>query len=306
MEKPVLRQGWHCYDGEAATQGAGMMQAEMARQLTGLYTMAAMVEARDPYTVGHAWRVSRYARILAEGSVQSEAVIAEVSIAGFLHDLGKIGISDNLLLRPEHLIQSEYEIVKEHSSVGVRLLAGHPMEAFLAPAIRHHHERPDGKGYPDGLRGLEIPLAARMISIADAFDAMTSLRPYRRALPMDKALDVVEQGLGTEFDAEFGARFVSLARAGAMAHVFGHSDLGVPVQECPVCGPVVSIFRTHDEGDCVYCRLCSNEFLVAKHGGRLSITATGKKGGPSVAVPEPDAELISRLIFDAVGHLPGN
>lgn len=282
------------------------MQAEMARQLTGLYTMAAMVEARDPYTVGHAWRVSRYARILAEGSVQSEAVIAEVSIAGFLHDLGKIGISDNLLLRPEHLIQPEYEIVKEHSAVGVRLLAGHPLEAFIAPAIRHHHERPDGKGYPDGLCGLEIPLAARMVSIADAFDAMSSLRPYRRALSMDKALEVIEQGRGTQFDAEFGARFVSLARAGAMAHVFGHSDLGVPVQECPSCGPVVSIFRTHHEGDHVYCRLCSAEFRVTRHSGKLGITPTGNKGTASVAVPEPDAELISRLILDAVGHLPLN
>lgn len=280
-----------------------MIQAETARQLTGLYTMAAMVEARDPYTVGHAWRVSRYAKILAEGSVQDELTIAQVSIAGYLHDLGKIGITDSLLLSPDHLIQSEYDVVKEHANVGVRLLAGHPMEQFLAAAIRHHHERPDGKGYPDGLKGLAVPLAARMIGIADAFDAMTSVRPYRRALGMDKALEVIEKGLGTEFDAEFGARFVSLARAGAMAHVFGHSDLGVRVQECPKCGPVVSVFRTHQEGDLVYCRLCADEFAVERRAG-ITITPTGRKGGATVAVPEPDAELISRMILDAVGHLP--
>lgn len=280
------------------------MRAEVARQLTGLYTMAAMVEARDPYTVGHAWRVSRYARILAEGSVQSEETIAQVAIAGFLHDLGKVGIADSLLLRPEHLIQPEYEIVKVHASIGCHLLAGHPLEGLLAQAIRHHHERPDGKGYPDGLRGLEIPLAARILGISDAFDAMTSNRPYRCQLSMDKALEVIERGLGEQFDAEFGARFVSLARAGALSHVFGHSDFGVPVMSCPDCGPVVSVFRTHRPGDHVYCRLCCSEFVVCLNDGVLSIEPTGGKGKSAVAVPEPDLELISRLILDAVGHLP--
>lgn len=281
-----------------------MDREQMARQLTGLYTMAALVEARDPYTVGHAWRVSRYARILAEGSVQSEETIAVVSIAGFLHDLGKVGLSDDILLRPEHLIQSEYDVVKEHAALGVRLLAGHPLEDLLASAIRHHHERPDGKGYPDGLTGLQIPLASRMIAIADAFDAMTSVRPYRRALSMETALGVIEAGLGEEFDAEFGARFISLARANAMQYVFGHSDLGIRVQECPTCGPVINVFRTHKEGDKVYCRLCASEFVLKRHEGRSVTEPTGKKGSPSVMVPEPDAELISRLILDAVGHLP--
>jgi HD-GYP domain-containing protein (c-di-GMP phosphodiesterase class II) len=280
------------------------MRARLEQELSGLFITAAMVEARDPYTVGHAWRVSRYARLLAEGSVQSEETIALVSIAGFLHDLGKIGISDSVLLRPEHLIESEYEVVKEHSTVGVRMLDGHPLAAFLGEAIRHHHERPDGKGYPDGLKGLEIPLPARIIGVADAFDAMTSTRPWRRPLALEAALQVIEAGLGSEFDAEFGARFVSLARAGAISHILGHSDLGVPVQECPACGPVVNVFRTHRDGDKVYCRLCANEFVVSHPQGKLAITATSSKGRPSVAVPEPDAELISRLVLDCVAHLP--
>lgn len=280
------------------------MRARLEQELSGLFTMAAMVEARDPYTVGHAWRVSRYARLLAEGSVQSEETIALVSIAGFLHDLGKIGISDSVLLRPEHLIESEYELVKEHSAVGVRLLDGHPLSGFLRDAILYHHERPDGRGYPSGLKGLEIPLAARIIGLSDAFDAMTSARPWRRAIPLETALNAIEAGLGSEFDAEFGSRFVSLARAGAISHIIGHSDLGVPVQTCPDCGPVVNVFRTHRDGDKVYCRLCANEFVLGHPGGRLAITPTGGKGRPSVAVPEPDAELISRLILDAVAHLP--
>lgn len=280
------------------------MRAKMEQELSGLFTMAAMVEARDPYTVGHAWRVSRYARLLAEGSVQSEETVALVSAAGFLHDVGKIGISDAVLLRPEHLIESEYELVKEHSGVGVRLLDGHPLADFLREAILHHHERPDGKGYPAGLKGLEIPLAARIIGLADAFDAMTSARPWRRAMPLDQVLNAIEAGLGQEFDAEFGARFVSLARAGALNHIIGHSDLGVPVQECPNCGPVVNVFRTHRPGDKVYCRLCANEFVVGRADGKLALEITGFKGRPSVAVPQPDAELISRLVLDCVAHLP--
>ncbi|MDQ7990214.1 MAG: HD domain-containing protein [Candidatus Dactylopiibacterium sp.] len=276
----------------------------MERLLGSLYTMAALVEARDPYTVGHAWRVSRYARLLAEGSVQDEITIAQVSVAGFLHDLGKIGVAENILLRADHLVEAEYEIVKTHPVLGVHLLAGHPLEDLLAPGIRHHHERPDGRGYPDGLKGLEIPLAARMIAVADAFDAMTTVRPYRRPLSQEQALKVIEQGLGSQFDAEFGARFVSLARAGALQRVFGHSDFGVPVQSCPDCGPVVRVFRTHEDGAHVYCRLCAAEFVVGHEGARLVIHPTGRKGAPQVVVPEPDAELISRLILDAVGHLP--
>ncbi|PAS97457.1 MAG: phosphohydrolase [Candidatus Dactylopiibacterium carminicum] len=247
-----------------------MMRARMEQELVGLFTMAWMVEARDPFTVGHAWRVSRYARLIAEGSVQTEQVIAQVAVAGYLHDLGKVGISDAVLTRPERLIESEYEMVKEHSA---------------------------------GLKGLEIPLPARIIAVCDAFDAMTSQRPYRRALSLNEALNHIERGLGSQFDAEFGARFVSLGRAGGFDHILGHSDIGIRVQSCPNCGPVVNVFRTHEDGDSVYCRLCANEFKVRRSSQGVDIEPTGNKGRPSVAVALPDTELISRLILDAVGHL---
>ncbi|MBS1209842.1 MAG: phosphohydrolase [Proteobacteria bacterium] len=277
----------------------------MKQELVGLFTMAAMIEARDPFTVGHAWRVSRYCRLIAENSVQSEALIAQVSIAGFLHDLGKIGISDAVLTRPEHLIESEYEIVKEHSAVGARLLAGHPVESLVADVIRHHHEHFDGTGYPDGLAGQNIPLAARIVGVCDAFDAMTSTRPWRKAMPLDKVLGIIEAGYGTQFDQDFAERLVRLARGGDLSHILGHSDLGVPIQNCPNCGPCVTVFRTHRAGDKVYCRMCANEFEVQyPNGGTLRTVPTGGKGRPSVAVAEPDAELISRLILDALGHLP--
>lgn len=280
------------------------MRAQMQQELVGLFTIAAMIEARDPFTVGHAWRVSRYSRLVAENSVQTEEVIAQVSIAGFLHDLGKVGISDAILLRPEHLIESEYEIVKTHAAVGARLLAGHPMAGMLAEAIHHHHEHFDGGGYPDGLRGLQIPLPARIVSVCDAFDAMTSTRPWRRAMPLEKALQVIEAGYGKQFDQDFAERLVRLARAGDLNHILGHSDIGVPVQECPDCGPSINVFRTHQSGDKVYCRICAAEFEVQRTPQGLRTAATGERGCASVAVPEPDSELISRLILDALGHLP--
>lgn len=280
------------------------MRSQMGQDLVGLFTMAAMVEARDPFTVGHAWRVSRYSRLIAENSVQDGEVIAQVSIAGFLHDLGKIGISDAVLTRPERLIESEYEIVKEHAALGARLLAGHPLAASISGAIWHHHEQFDGNGYPHGLAGLNIPLAARIVGVCDAFDAMTSARPWRKALSLEAALEIIEEGYGKQFDQDFAERLVRLARSGALSHILGHSDLGVPIQECPTCGPCVTVFRTHKHGDKVYCRLCANEFTVDRAGAVPHIVATGEKGRPSVAVAEPDAELISRLILDALGQLP--
>lgn len=280
------------------------MRAQMQQELVGLFTMAAMIEARDPFTVGHAWRVSRYSRLVAENSVQTEEVIAQVSIAGFLHDLGKVGIADAILLRPEHLIESEYEIVKTHAVVGAHLLAGHPLAGMLAETIRHHHEHFDGNGYPEGLRGLQIPLPARIVAVCDAFDAMTSTRPWRRAMPLEKALQVIEAGYGRQFDQDFAERLVRLARAGDLDHILGHSDIGVPVQECPNCGPTINVFRTHQNGDRVYCRLCASEFEVQRTPQGLCTVATGGKGCASVSVPEPDGELISRLILDALGHLP--
>jgi len=280
------------------------MRVQMEQELVGLFTMAAMIEARDPFTVGHAWRVSRYSRLVAENSVQTEEVIAQVSIAGFLHDLGKVGISDAILMRPEHLIESEYEIVKTHSAVGARLLAGHPLAKMLSEAVRHHHEHFDGNGYPDALSGQQIPLPARIVGVCDAFDAMTSSRPWRRAMPLEGALQVVEAGYGKQFDQDFAERLVRLARAGDLNHILGHSDIGVPVQECPKCGPTINVFRTHQAGDKVYCRQCSSEFEVRRTPQGLQTIGTGKRGCAAVAVPEPDGELISRLILDALGHLP--
>ncbi|OFW47160.1 MAG: hypothetical protein A3J29_02145 [Acidobacteria bacterium RIFCSPLOWO2_12_FULL_67_14b] len=146
-----------------------------------LISLALTVEARDSYTEGHCERLATYAMALGTALGLGDAEQAVLRRGGFLHDVGKIGIADSLLLKPEPLTRHEYEVVKRHPAIGERLLGDLKTLAPVRPIVRHHHERLDGSGYPDGLRGDEIPLLAHIVSIVDAFDAMTTERPYRAA-----------------------------------------------------------------------------------------------------------------------------
>ncbi len=132
--------------------------------LARLLTMAWFVEARDPYTGGHLWRVSRYARLLSEHAKFSEAEAARIGLGGFLHDLGKVGIPDAILRKTDRLTDLEYEVIKTHPDIGMRMLACHPLAALVKDAIQLHHERPDGQGYPLGLQAGSIPEVARIVA----------------------------------------------------------------------------------------------------------------------------------------------
>jgi len=180
-----------------------------------LYALAKALEARDPYTHGHSESVTRYATWIGEklrgkpgwedGSVNSLKVLQN---GGLLHDLGKIGIIDGILNKPGKLTEEEWAKVKEHPGKGAHILEG--VEEFKEYALvaRHHHERWDGKGYPDGLKGREIPTGARILAVADAYDAMTSNRPYRDAIsPIEAAKEVV-RCKGTQFDPEAVEAFI--------------------------------------------------------------------------------------------------
>lgn len=123
-----------------------------------------------------------------------------IRFCGLLHDIGKIGISDSLLNKPSPLREEEYELIKEHPIIGEQIVKEIKFLELGVPLIRHHHERYDGKGYPDGLEGEKIPLLARILTVADAFDAMVSTRPYRRALTFGEAKKELEQKAGTQFD----------------------------------------------------------------------------------------------------------
>jgi len=264
--------------------------------LTSLLIMAWMVEARDPYTGGHLWRVSQFSRLLAADAGLPEADVARIAVGGFLHDLGKISVPDHILGKKDRLTDPEYEVIKTHPEVGWRLLATHPLARLAEAAVRAHHETPDGKGYPRGLAGEAVPLDARIVGICDAFDAMTSTRPYRRGMPIEQALLIIEENLGRQFDREFGQRFVSLGRAERLHHIVGHSDEGIPLHECMMCGPTLVLKKGQTSGEHVYCRSCSGEYLTESRDGRLVTVPTGGMGTPKDLEPEADTVLIAGFV----------
>ncbi len=264
--------------------------------LQSLFVMAWMVEARDPYTGGHLWRVSQYSRLLAEATGLSGAETARITLAGFLHDLGKVAVPDAILRKPGRLSGDEYEVIKTHPEVGARLLANHPLAGLAQAAVLHHHERIDGAGYPGGLAGGEIPQDARIVGICDAFDAMTSSRPYRHGMAVDDALTIIRDNLGRQFDGGYGERFIGLSRDGGFAGIVGHSDHGIPLQECPVCGPTIVVRRDQRDGDAVYCRNCGNQATIERKADHLRVRPTGRQGSPSELQPEADFDIVDELV----------
>ncbi len=271
--------------------------------LKSLFVMASMVEARDPYTGGHLWRVAQFSYLLAEAAGVPEIDVARIALGGFLHDLGKIGVPDAILNKPERLTDHEYEVIKTHPEVGFRLISGHPLAPLVQAAVYSHHEMPDGKGYPQHLTAPDIPIDARIIGITDAFDAMTSTRPYRRGMPVEQALIIIDQQLGRQFDGTLGTLFMTLGASGALNHIVGHSDAGIPLQECPACGPIIVVRRDQDTGAHVYCRNCGYKTTVIRENGRIRIAETDDHGTPAELEPEVDHALITQLVQAAARAL---
>jgi hypothetical protein len=267
--------------------------------LKSLYVMASLVEARDPYTGGHLWRVSQFSRLLAEDAELPGNDVARITLGGFLHDLGKIGVPDAVLNKPDRLTDVEYEVIKTHPEVGSRLLSGHPLARLAQAAVLSHHETPDGQGYPQRLAGRDIPIDARIVGITDAFDAMTSTRPYRRGMPVSKALRIIEDNLDRQFDRDLGERFVSLGQAGKLDHIVGHTDVGIPLQECPMCGPTIVVRKEQQSGELVYCRHCGGESKVMRDGDAIRIMPTMEHGTPEDLQPGVDSILIDGLVAES-------
>lgn len=173
-------------------------------QLVAKSLLQALKE-RDPYTYGHCRRVARHARLLAQAAGLTEAEQASVEYASMFHDLGKMGVPDSILLKPGRLTPEEDAIMRAHpvkSAEIVSPLAKVPFFKGVIPGIKHHHERFDGKGYPDGVWGEHIPLIARIILIADTFDAMTTTRPYRNGLHVEFAYKELKLFAGRQFDKQ--------------------------------------------------------------------------------------------------------
>lgn len=262
--------------------------------LASLLGLAWVVEARDPYTGGHLWRVSRYATLLAEAAGLSSQEIALTTIGGFLHDLGKIAIPDAILRKSDRLTDDEYEIIKTHPEVGRNLIARHPFGHLVMDAVYGHHERPDGKGYPVGLTKDAIPAMSAIIGICDAFDAMTSARPYRKAMTVEAALQILRANLGTQFHNEYGDLFLRLGRDYNFHHIVEHSDDGIPLQHCVTCGPTIVVRSGTQTGEQIFCPACGTGYRFEDK--LKPITLTGSKATASDLVQEPDGALIAKLL----------
>jgi HD-GYP domain-containing protein (c-di-GMP phosphodiesterase class II) len=175
-----------------------------------LHAMVNSIDAKDPYTCGHSERVAFISRALAQEANLSPVECERVYLAGLLHDVGKLGVPDAILCKPGKLTVEEFDAMRKHPEVGARILARVRQIADLVPGVLHHHERADGRGYPHRLPGKEIPLLGRIICLADCFDAMTTSRTYRVALPLPVALAEIRRCSGTQFDPELAEMFLRL------------------------------------------------------------------------------------------------
>ena len=166
------------------------------------------LEAKDPYTHGHSLRVSEYALLIGEAIKLGKEDLLTLELGALLHDIGKIGTPDHILLKPGHLTKEEFEIMKKHPVQSAEILSHIELLKDVVPIVKYHQERIDGLGYPDGLKGEQIPLLCRIVYIADAFDAMTSDRPYRKALPLQQAYDELVRCSGDQFDPKLVPLFI--------------------------------------------------------------------------------------------------
>jgi diguanylate cyclase (GGDEF)-like protein/putative nucleotidyltransferase with HDIG domain len=182
--------------------------------LSEVYDIASAVEAKDPYTYGHSKKVNIYSVALAEAIGLSPDEVSALSAAALLHDIGKVGIPDKVLNKKGKLTKEDWETIKAHPKLGANIISNIPRLAPSVNSILYHHERWDGSGYPEGLNGEEIPLEARILAIADSFEAMTSARPYRPALSLEEVVTELRQGAGLQFDPKLVEVFIGIIEAG--------------------------------------------------------------------------------------------
>lgn len=175
-------------------------------------SLAGAIDAKDPYTKGHSTSVSRYSEALARAVNLPEDEVQRITLGALLHDVGKIGIPENVLKKPSNLSDDEWEIMKQHPVIGAeKVLAPNEALRDLIPMVKYHHEHIDGTGYPDKLKGEEIPLSARIVSVADSFHALISDRPYRKGLGVEKACEILKMGAGTQWDSDLVRHFITIA-----------------------------------------------------------------------------------------------
>jgi len=189
---------------------------ELERAESVLFALARSIEGKDPYTHGHCERLAEYSACLGEHLQLSEEQLIALRRAGVVHDVGKIAVPDKILLKPGRLTAEEWTLIKEHPAVGERICAPLKSFRFVLPIIRHHHEKFDGSGYPDGLRGEAIPVTARVLQVVDVYDALTTDRPYKKAFSVTDALQTMKEEVAKGWwDPHIFDQFERLVRSGA-------------------------------------------------------------------------------------------
>ncbi|MCQ2788876.1 MAG: HD domain-containing protein [bacterium] len=191
-------------------------KTQILRDLSELFyktikSIAQALDAKDKYTHGHSMRVTLYSLALAKQLNLNDELLEEIETTGLLHDIGKIAIPEKILLKPGRLTDEEFEVIKTHPELGERLVEGIEKLKVISSWLKSHHEKYDGSGYPEHLKGEEIPLSSRIIAIADTYDAMTSSRSYRSALEHEDAIEEIKKCSGTQFDPKLAEIFVSIA-----------------------------------------------------------------------------------------------
>ena len=207
------------FDALSSQSALAIERARLYHDLDELFmstiqTLASAIDAKDPYTQGHSVRVTKFSLVISRVMKMDKKERRNVELTATLHDIGKIGIPEEILRKKEKLTDRDWERIRRHPVIGSEMLSHIRQLKDVIPGVHHHHERYDGKGYPDGLKGKKIPLFSRIISVADTFDAMTSYRPYREALSDGAALAEIERCSGFQFDPRCAEAFLSAYKKG--------------------------------------------------------------------------------------------
>jgi len=253
--------------GPAATS---ITNAQYVRELDQSYQdtlilLAGAIEMRDHYTVGHNWRVAKYSVEIARELGWSAEKLKEVETGCVLHDVGKVAVEDAVLRKPGKLTEEEYAQMKIHPERGAALLQEVEKLHPLIPYCLYHHERPDGKGYPFGLKGDEIPVEGRVVGVADCWDALTSNRPYRQGMDPEKAITIIEEGIGTQFDPVCANAFIKCFREGrinAVLQNYHATDEHSIV--CPFCSTNIRFPEGTELGATFDCHVCHRSVKLEK------------------------------------------
>ena len=243
-------------------------QEELQRShLATLSVITSALEARDRYTVGHAQRVSSFGMTIADQLGWNAERKRQLEVGGMLHDMGKVGIRDSILTKPGRLSDDEFRAMRLHPDIGARILRNVPALEPVIPYALCHHERWDGNGYPQSLAGEAIPVEGRLMSVADAFDAMTSKRVYRSAVDPDVAREEIEKCSGSQFDPAMVEAFMAAWEAGAVEQVLTQTRTRESVQVlCPICSAYLGHKKEVAAGESLDCPICQRRFRISdKH-----------------------------------------